>query len=730
MKKIYFLLSFLILSLLVSAQTKGTASVSGIVYDTMVSPPIPLNGAIVYIKGGDYNDDVPTGSDGAYEFNDIPIGNFSTSFMVTVQAQGYFQDSVKLTLKDGDDKTQDFYLKSGTIQGRVELDYVSVEYGIVDSVVLELINKKDTMVTKPNAEGYYLFNYLEADTFAIRSYLSNFDTVLVEDIVISNTDTLDQLINMHIIRAGIFGSVFIPDSMELVTSVEVFLNDSIHTNPDTITGNYCFQKLFPGNYSVKALLDGYMADTTYSNLIVEPGDSIIDNNFNLLHPKLITDIPRDSVFEFYAEKGSTSNINTFTIQGNNLVDTLKIKIDSPFKISLTQHGEYTQEINFIPESDVVPQQTIYMIFQPEETNEYNSFVNISSDFAESISIECNGIVIEEMQAEISSDVETICQGDSVKLKAMATGGLNWTYSYLWDNGATDSLIYVSPIADSTFGVLVEDSLGNSVYTDKVVYVYKNPAIINKPINDTVCEGGTSTFLLKVNIEDNITYQWFCGDNEIIDNDIFSGSQTNKLIINKVDLDLNDAYFSCRFSSCDSNYFSEDVFLIVNELPDDTIIAKGGNPPIVLISPDSGLVYQWYRNGILLDGETDQFFHLPGKFPKQGTYYVEITDDYTGCQAISQSIEVVDPENKLVLYPNPVVNELNIDASMFDLDSELTIIITDLAGRNVFSTHMINYNKHIKLPISSLDDGIYVVKMIHTKSQQTYSSKIVKTSKNI
>ena len=734
MKKIYFLLSLLILSLAVSAQTKGTAAVSGVVYDTMVSPIVPIEGATVKIIGDEYNHTIITGTGGNYSFSDITITGFGSEYSIITEATGFFTDTVILMLHENDNINRNFYLKSGTIQGRVQLDYESVEYGIVDSVILELINKNDTISTKPNSEGYYLFNYLEADTFAIRSYLLNFDTVLVEDIVISNTDTLDQPIDMYIIRGSISGSVSIPDSMSLVTSVEVFLNDGIQTvNPDTITGDYYFPSLLPGNYKISANLIDYVSDTSYDDISIEPsvGDSIIDKNFILrLQPKLETNIPGDSVFKFYAEIANTSNINTFIVWGDNLVDTLKIRIDSSFKISLTEDGDYQQEINLIPESDTVHPQKVYVVFQPEETSEYNSFVNISSNLAEPISIECNGKVIEEMQAVIISNVETICQGDSVELRTFASGGLDWTYSYQWDNGATESRIFVSPIADSTFGVLVEDSLGNKIYTNKTVYVYQEPIMTIMPMNDSVCEGGTATFLLDVDVEENITYQWFLGANEIIDDDNFSGSQTNKLTINEVYLELNTSNIICQLTRCDSNYFSKKAGLIVRELPDDTIIAKGGNPPIVLISPDSGLVYQWYKDGEKLDGETGQFFHLPEKFPKQGTYYVEIADDYTGCQTISQSIEVEDSENKLVFYPNPVVNDLNIDASMFDLGSELTIIITDLAGRNVVTTHMINNNRYIKLPISSLDDGIYVVKMIHAKSQQTYSSKIIKISKNI
>ncbi len=62
-----------------------------------------------------------------------------------------------------------------------------------------------------------------------------------------------------------------------------------------------------------------------------------------------------------------------------------------------------------------------------------------------------------------------------------------------------------------------------------------------------------------------------------------------------------------------------------------------------------------------------------------------------------------------LYPNPVMNELNIDFSLAE-KSDVTFSITDMMGRTVAiqnETYGKGINKHI-LPVSELENGYYIL----------------------
>jgi hypothetical protein len=77
------------------------------------------------------------------------------------------------------------------------------------------------------------------------------------------------------------------------------------------------------------------------------------------------------------------------------------------------------------------------------------------------------------------------------------------------------------------------------------------------------------------------------------------------------------------------------------------------------------------------------------------------------------------EKPVSIYPNPVMNELNIKAVENYNDAE--IWITDLTGREVFKTHI--NSAYSQLPVSFLNAGIYTLRFeVGTK---IFISKFVK-----
>ena len=85
---------------------------------------------------------------------------------------------------------------------------------------------------------------------------------------------------------------------------------------------------------------------------------------------------------------------------------------------------------------------------------------------------------------------------------------------------------------------------------------------------------------------------------------------------------------------------------------------------------------------------------------------------SGMKAISISNQVnginyIDLTNKVLIYPNPVKNELNIDIINSAILPE-NITITDIRGKTIY--HFTKVSAHQKLDVVSLESGMYFVSL--------------------
>lgn len=123
-----------------------------------------------------------------------------------------------------------------------------------------------------------------------------------------------------------------------------------------------------------------------------------------------------------------------------------------------------------------------IVVSPTINTNYNVVVTDANNCIDStsVSVQVNAIPV----ATISGPT-IICQGTSTSL--LASGGS----SYLWNNGATTSLISVSPLADTTYAVFVTNGSGCSDSTSVFVQVISNPTA-SIAGNDSICLGSSAT----------------------------------------------------------------------------------------------------------------------------------------------------------------------------------------------------------------------------------------------
>lgn len=162
--------------------------------------------------------------------------------------------------------------------------------------------------------------------------------------------------------------------------------------------------------------------------------------------------------------------------------------------------------------------------------------------------------------------------------------------------------------------------------------------------------------------------------------------------------------------------SKAVEVIVIPIPEQPTITT--DEKTLLSSADTG--NQWYANGILIDGATEQAFE-----PKNSGQYTVMVTDSNGC--VSEMSEVKDfvytmifeslRATDILMYPNP--NEGTFYVS-FDvpLNSELTIRLFDLNGREHMKDHYPSYTGKYweELSIKKPTPGLYFLEVTVGKNK--------------
>ena len=258
---------------------------------------------------------------------------------------------------------------------------------------------------------------------------------------------------------------------------------------------------------------------------------------------------------------------------------------------------------------------------------------------------------------------TICQGGTTILHANVTPA-NANYSYQWykDNvlieGATAADYTVAEDARETaynFSVVVTANAGCNVTAyAPAITVVADPVVEATISNNISCVGGTATLtaivnggVAGVNGLNGYTFEWF--RNVANNDDPNNPYSTTEFVGNASTYTTSTADAVGNYSywvTVTSNYGCQStsapvVYSVVAD-PVVTIAVAQGYPQTVCNGGASMLTanvtggygevaYQWYKNGNLLVGETNQTLNLASlAYGDNDTYMVEVTQTGVGC----------------------------------------------------------------------------------------------------
>lgn len=166
--------------------------------------------------------------------------------------------------------------------------------------------------------------------------------------------------------------------------------------------------------------------------------------------------------------------------------------------------------------------------------------------------------------------------------------------------------------------------------------------------------------------------------------------------------------------CDSIYEQE---LIVNTI--NTNVNTTNTPELAALQ--TGATYQWLTCPAMsnIASENNQLFTAENT----GEYAVEISN--SGCKDTSDCISVLITSihgiahNKIAVYPNPVVNTLNIPQIQ---DNNAMVIIGDITGRIIFQSTM-DLTTNQVIDFQKINSGIYYIKV--SSNNKIYSALVKK-----
>ncbi|MEO6883644.1 MAG: PKD domain-containing protein [Bacteroidia bacterium] len=157
-------------------------------------------------------------------------------------------------------------------------------------------------------------------------------------------------------------------------------------------------------------------------------------------------------------------------------------------------------------------------------------------------------------------------------------------------------------------------------------------------------------------------------------------------------------------------------ITINPDPAVPSITQAGN---ILTCTSTGLSYQWYYNGHILNGAVNQTY----TFTTNGHYTVIVTNPF-GCSATSPADTVIDAgiqenitQNSFSVFPNPNNGNFTLHFTVNKM-SDYTIEIHNVVGQIVYKENLGNflgtYSKQINL--AGFGKGIYMLSLRNSNNQ--------------
>ncbi|MEO6584123.1 MAG: T9SS type A sorting domain-containing protein, partial [Ferruginibacter sp.] len=303
--------------------------------------------------------------------------------------------------------------------------------------------------------------------------------------------------------------------------------------------------------------------------------------------------------------------------------------------------------------------------------------------------------------------QTVCTGANAAFTVAATGATIYQWQVSTNggvtftniagaNGTTYTLSAVTLAQNNYLYHVVLSTLCGTVTSANAMLIVNNSlvAIITQPENTQTCIGDGASLSVSATSPSpqSITYQWQVSVNGGVFTDI-PGATSSTLSVAGTSTNNGNRYRVVVSGPPCGSVTSNSVSFTVNQSPVAALAVNGPtsiNPSIktnlvASATPASTFTYIWFRDGILIQGETANTITVD--VDGIGSYTVKVSDANTGCSSVSNSVSINFSQvaaNFLFIYPNP--SDGNFQVRNFTANTTMTtqmIIIYDSKGSRVY-----------------------------------------------
>jgi uncharacterized protein (TIGR02145 family)/gliding motility-associated-like protein len=295
------------------------------------------------------------------------------------------------------------------------------------------------------------------------------------------------------------------------------------------------------------------------------------------------------------------------------------------------------------------------------------------------------------------------------------------YLISWTTGENSEVIQVSPLGETTYGVTVSDGI-NSCYQEITIHS-ANP--------DLAFEVSPSQGYAPLTVNFNYTGQddflrWDFGDGQmdyvhkstshVYDS---AGTYYSKVFVNTGDPDSCTAFDFAIIQVFENPTLEIPDFFTPNAdgFNDYFYVKSTGMQAmnVKIYDPWGDFIYEIKDVEGKWDGMTEQ-----GKEAPEGTYYYYLAATALDKEILERKGSVLLIRDEINAYPNPAIESLNINLNG-TMSGNIRVDILNVQGVRIRSGSM-NASNEVKIDISGLPHGFYILKMDDNKNQR-YTSFI-------
>ncbi|HQN29537.1 MAG TPA: immunoglobulin domain-containing protein [Methanothrix soehngenii] len=256
--------------------------------------------------------------------------------------------------------------------------------------------------------------------------------------------------------------------------------------------------------------------------------------------------------------------------------------------------------------------------------------------------------------------QTVCTGSPVSFEVQVAGNESYTYQWQKDglnitaaNAAVLSISAANSTDQGNYSVIIGSDLCGWTQSDKAKLSIRSMPMItglHLPASKKICEGSDIALVADVTGSDPITIQWMKDGLQI------PGANLDSFVIKNATRNDSGSYSLIVSNDCGQ---IESIASYLNIATRPEILVQPANLRVcqgaaatfsVQAKSSEPLSYQWFKDGIKIDGATSEYYTIPQtNLSDMGSYSVQVANNCSQVESEAAGLDIITMP-KILLQP--------------------------------------------------------------------------------